>query len=538
MLDLVRRIGLRNRLFGGFAVICALLIGMTWVGVQSAREQGRLSEHVGELQVSTRNMMQLKYRVADISNWQVSYAWDAARMGGKAATSPGSPNRRGFEDATAALNRELNAVQRGNLSADETKIFTEVREDFETYLKTDEQAVNLFRQDSVESLRGANGLILGAGYETYSRIQSNVAKMVLSIRNRSTAAQLDARDNAEFSQYVLIAGCVSALLLAIAISLLITRSVVSPVRRVVAGLRTLASRDLAATLPVTGRDEMTEISLAFNGTAEAIREALTGVNGQANALSTSSRRLLDLSEGLDGHATNASAGAGLVTDTAAEISANITTIASAAEEMTVSIGEIAHSTTSASTIATNAMVAVETSSAQVGELAIASAEIGNIVGTITAIAGQTNLLALNASIEAARAGEAGRGFAIVANEVKELAHETERATVDISSKINKIRGTTQLARGAIDQIVQVVQEISEIQLTVASAVEEQSATTAEINRNLSGLATGSQQIATGIAGVAGTASATSLDARQTRQAAREVEEMASSLRELVSSFRY
>ena len=114
---------------------------------------------------------------------------------------------------------------------------------------------------------------------------------------------------------------------------------------------------------------------------------------------------------------------------------------------------------------------------------------------ITSIAEQTNLLALNATIEAARAGEAGKGFAVVATEVKDLAQETARATEDISRRVEAIQADTSGAVAAIEEITSVIARISDFQTTIASAVEEQTATTAEMSRSVTEAATGTGEIA-------------------------------------------
>ncbi len=140
--------------------------------------------------------------------------------------------------------------------------------------------------------------------------------------------------------------------------------------------------------------------------------------------------------------------------------------------------------------------------ATVSSLGESSAEIGNVVKVITSIAEQTNLLALNATIEAARAGEAGKGFAVVANEVKELAQETARATEDIARRVEAIQSDTTGAVDAINRISAIIERINDFQTTISSAVEEQTATTAEMSRNATEASTGAVQIAKNIAGVA------------------------------------
>ena len=187
---------------------------------------------------------------------------------------------------------------------------------------------------------------------------------------------------------------------------------------------------------------------------------------------------------------------------AEDITEGVKNVAAATEEMSASISEISINAQSAASIADEGVQAASAADRRINELGRSSSQIGEVIKVITSIAQQTNLLALNATIEAARAGEAGRGFAVVANEVKELAKQTAQATGSISQTIEKIQGDTGHAVESIQQISGIIDRIHEIQSSIATAVEEQTATTSEIARTVGSLVRVSQGMTTEMASLA------------------------------------
>jgi methyl-accepting chemotaxis protein len=271
---------------------------------------------------------------------------------------------------------------------------------------------------------------------------------------------------------------------------------------------------------------------------EQLQEAMALAADSAAALGAPAEELTAVSTEMSANAEETSAQANVVSAAAEEVSVNSQTVAAGVEQMGASIREIAGNASEAAKVAQQAVKVAQSTHATIAKLGASSSDIGKVVNVITSIAEQTNLLALNATIEAARAGEAGKGFAVVANEVKELAKETSKATEDIGQKIESIQNDTRGAVEAIDQITQIIDMISDISSTIASAVEEQTATTNEIGRNVAEAARGSGEIAQNITSVAKAAESTSQGAGNTQQAAAELSRLAIQLQELVQRFQH
>jgi methyl-accepting chemotaxis protein len=361
---------------------------------------------------------------------------------------------------------------------------------------------------------------------------------LLALENEATIGADAANDDAYTTgRTALVATSTIAMLLAVGLGFFLARRIANPLRQTVEVLDRVADGDLTARLDVRSADEVGQAATALNRMIERTNAALAAIAGNAVTLASSSEELSVVSKQLGGSAEQTSSRSTVASAAAEQISASISSVATGTEELGASIREIAGSTTEATRVAGNAVAAAETANDTVSQLSQSSAEIGEVIKLITSIAEQTNLLALNATIEAARAGEAGKGFAVVANEVKELAKETAKATEDIASKVTAIQGDAHHAREAIETINEVIGRINEIQIAIASAIEQQSATTAEISRSVTEAAAGASEIAGNVSEVAHTAEQTSGGARDTLASAHDLSQMAADLSGLVQQFR-
>lgn len=259
-------------------------------------------------------------------------------------------------------------------------------------------------------------------------------------------------------------------------------------------------------------------------------------SGVISSLSDSSAQLSKSADEMKGSSEENVLTSRSVAQAISDANQNVQTVAAATEELSVSSQEIARQIAGVAEKSNRSSQEAAKTSQEISELNTLADSIGDVVAAIKGIAEQTNLLALNATIEAARAGEAGKGFAVVADEVKKLATETASKTTEIDERVVRIQQAIRSTVTAVERILTDVQDIDHATATVASAVEEQNAATSEIGRNISEASNGTQVVAQSINDVLQKSEATGKTAAIVLSASEELSEISQSLQQEVRDF--
>jgi methyl-accepting chemotaxis protein len=353
---------------------------------------------------------------------------------------------------------------------------------------------------------------------------------------------------------------------AIALAVLVFRKMLSPIPALSGIMRRLAANEIDLKVPYRDRgDEIGEMAEAVEvfrvnahekaklearqtenderadaekreALARVVNDFEAGVGDVVRALSGAVSEMGSTAKGMSDATGRAIAEASSVANAADQASSNVETVAAASEELISSISEISRQMALQTTSAEEAVDAAEVSDREIKGLATKVESIGEVLNLITSIAEQTNLLALNATIEAARAGEAGKGFAVVASEVKSLATQTAKATDKIAAQIQAVQQQTGSAVNAIGDINERITKIREISTSIASAIEEQNAAASEIGRNTQEAATGTQRVSTSITSVTEATSDTGSSAERVLEASDSLSSQCGQLSTKVQEF--
>jgi methyl-accepting chemotaxis protein len=521
----VNKISLKMKLGLGFGVLLLIIAVM---GITSYTSVNKLSDLSDEVQ-------------KQMYNSQLASDVDA---GIELQTSAG----RGFvlSGNERILSRRAEGIAENDKSMQELSKLLQSEKGKELYNKVDAGAKELreLQGQAIELRRRGktNEAIDMLFTEHATQVRTDAEKAVDDLKGLSDklfeAAKTEHEQVEASTIRLLIILAIVGLIVGLGVAAFIVRSITGAIQGMVTMIQQIAANNLGIDdMHVASQDEIGKAAIALNGMKNSLREMIRSIAGTAEQVASASEELSSTSQEITANSEETSTQAQVVSSSSEQVNKNLQTVATGSEEMSASIKEIAKNAHESAKVATSAVRVADETNQIVAKLGDSSTEIGQVIKVITSIAQQTNLLALNATIEAARAGEAGKGFAVVANEVKELAKQTAKATEDISRKIEAIQGDTKSAVAAIGQIGEVIKQVNDISNTIATAVEEQNATTNEMARNVSEAARGSSEITKNISGVAQAAQSTAHGAGDSSKAAGSLAEMSTKLRELVAQFR-
>jgi len=521
----MRKLSLSMKLAAGFGVPLLALAIVGTMGIYCIRQLSMLSagieQKAGSVSCVRSAWDEINARKVDVRSFLLS--GDEKYM-------------RDYDEQNRLLNEKFSELEKRMTTDKGRKMLAHFREGIDTYDRISQHVAELQRagkkSEGVDQLFASGTNTLRADMEsTYSELIEFGERLNASAREQQIATESGVTT-------LIVLFMLAGLAAGVGMAIWIGRNITGRVAQMGTMIQAISDNDLSLEdMTIRNQDEIGTAGSLLNGMKNNLQKVIQSITETAQQVASASEQFSAASQQITSNSEETSAQANVVTQATQQVSQNLQSVSTGAEEMTATIQSIASNAHEAATVASNAVQTAQAANATVAKLGASSAEIGEVIKVITSIAQQTNLLALNATIEAARAGEAGKGFAVVANEVKELAKQTAKATEDISRKITAIQTDTKGAVDAIGTISGVISQINDISGTIATAVEEQSATTNEMTRNVADAAKGSGEISHNIEGVAQAAQGTSSSAQESQKAANQLAEMAEQLNNLVGRFK-
>mgnify|MGYP003646366877 FL=1 len=465
-------------------------------------------------------------------------------------------------DFKSILDAMINA---GTMEAPEVANLTRVRDLSEAwYSGAIATQIKLMQHpDTVEEARAM--LVAGSGQAEMDEMQKIAQEVQTGMRDDVEGAEVTLAKDFTLTITMQTGGTLIAFLAAIGMGFWLTRMISTPIIRMTDAMTTLASGDKTIDIPATDRKDevgdMAQAVLIFRDNmikadklgaeqaaeqatrmkrAEALRDLVSGFEGEVagilDSFAESSKGLEETARTMNATSDQTSHQATSVASAAEEAGVNVQTVASAAEELSASINEIGRQVSHSAQISDSAAEKAARANEKVQQLARAADQIGEVVGLIQDIAAQTNLLALNATIEAARAGEAGKGFSVVANEVKVLANQTAKATAEIAQHIAGIQAETNEAVTSIGEISAIVGEVQQTANIIATAINQQNDATQEIAGNIQQASAGTSEVSAAISNVQMAAEETGAAANQVLNASNALGLQSTDLKSRIETF--